>query len=116
MNQLLLDYLPIAVFIGVALAIASSWQDAPADAGLAVVGEVGLLGELRSVAGLERRLREAGRLGFRTAIVPRPGRGSRAIDVPGMEVVEVATLRDAIAVGLGDGPRSRGDALPAMLG
>ena len=100
----------------VALALASSLRDRPIVAEAVAIGEVGLLGELRSVAGLERRLREAGRLGFRTAIVPRPGRGSRAIDVPGMEVVEVATLRDAIAVGLGDGPRSRGDALPAMLG
>jgi DNA repair protein RadA/Sms len=80
------------------------------------IGEVGLLGELRTVAGLERRLREAARLGFGSAIVPRPGRGGRIAEVSGLEIVEVATLRDAIAVGLGEGPRARGDALPAMLG
>jgi DNA repair protein RadA/Sms len=100
----------------VALALASSLRDRPVADGSVTVGEVGLLGELRPVAGLERRLREAARLGFTTAIVPRPARGTGSAVVPGMRVVEVATLRDAIAVGLGEGPRSRGEAVPAMLG
>jgi DNA repair protein RadA/Sms len=100
----------------VALALASSLRDRPMMPGSIAIGEVGLLGELRSVAGLERRLREAARLGFGAAIVPRPGRGGRAIDVASLDVIEVATLREAIAVGLGEGPRARGDALPAMLG
>ena len=100
----------------VALALASSLRDRPVLANAVAIGEVGLLGELRLVAGLERRLREAARLGFGTAIVPRNGRGARPVDVPGLDVVEVATLRDAIAAGLGEGPRARGDALPAMLG
>jgi DNA repair protein RadA/Sms len=100
----------------VALALASSLRDRPIVPGAVAIGEVGLLGELRSVAGLERRLREAARLGFERAIVPRTGRGGRADTVPGLEILEAATLRDAIAVGLGEGPRARGDALPAMLG
>jgi DNA repair protein RadA/Sms len=100
----------------VALALASSLRDRPVLAGAVAIGEVGLLGELRTVAGLERRLREGARLGFGTAIVPRPGRGGRPIEVRGLDIVEVATLRDAISVGLGDGPRTRGDAVPAMLG
>ena len=100
----------------VALALASSLRDRPVVGGAIAIGEVGLLGELRSVAGLERRLREAARLGFSTAIVPRPGRGGRPVDVPGLEIVEAATLRDAIGVGLGEGPRTRSDAVPAMLG
>jgi DNA repair protein RadA/Sms len=100
----------------VALALASSLRDRPVLANAVAIGEVGLLGELRPVAGVERRLREAARLGFATAIVPRPGRGGRAVEATGLDVVEVATLRDAISVGLGEGPRARGDALPAMLG
>jgi DNA repair protein RadA/Sms len=99
-----------------ALALASSLRDRPAIGDSVAIGEVGLLGELRGVTGLERRLREAARLGFRTALVPRAGRGTPPIEVPGLRIVEVATLRDAIAVGLGDGPRSRGEAIPAMLG
>ena len=100
----------------VALALASSLRDRPVLANAVAIGEVGLLGELRPVAGVERRLREAARLGFATAIVPQPGRGGRAVEATGLDVVEVATLRDAISVGLGEGPRARGDALPAMLG
>ena len=80
------------------------------------IGEVGLLGELRPVAGLERRLREAARLGFEAAIVPPPGRGGSAAVVDGLRIVEVATLRDAIAAGLVDPAPPRGDALSAMLG
>ncbi len=100
----------------VALALASSLRDRPMPPDSVAIGEVGLLGELRPVTGVERRLREAARLGFSTAIVPRLGRGARPPETPGLHVVEVATLRDAIAAGLGDGPRIRGDAVPAMLG
>ncbi len=67
----------------VALALASSLRERPIVPGTVVVGEVGLLGELRAVTGLERRLREAARLGFTTAIVPRPGRGAEPLDRPG---------------------------------
>jgi DNA repair protein RadA/Sms len=100
----------------VALALASSLRDRPLIADAVAIGEVGLLGELRSVAGLERRLREAARLGFGRAIVPRPGRSGRTAEVPHLEILEVATLREAIAIALGEGPKVRGDALPAMLG
>ncbi len=99
-----------------ALALASSLRDRPLLAGMVVIGEVGLLGELRPVAGLERRLREAARLGFSGAIVPSPGRGDGSPDVPGMRIVEVATLRAAVDVSLVPPPGQRGEALPAMLG
>ena len=85
------------------LALASSLRDKPVPRDLVAIGEVGLLGELRPVPGLERRLREAVRLGFRTAIVP----GSRRGDVPtvsGMEVIAVANLRAAIGHAVGAGP------------
>ena len=83
-----------------ALALASSLRDRPIAAGTVAIGEVGLLGELRAVAGLERRLREAARLGFVRAIVPRPGRGADLPSVAGMEVVAVASLREAIEAAL----------------
>jgi DNA repair protein RadA/Sms len=83
-----------------ALALASSLRDRPIRLGTVAVGEVGLLGELRSVTGLERRLREAARLGFDRAIVPRPSRAA-APSVPGMEVIAVGTVRDAIRAALG---------------
>ena len=83
-----------------ALALASSLRDRPIASGTVAIGEVGLLGELRSVVGLERRLREAARLGFRRAIVPRSGRGPALPVIPAMEVVAVGSLREAIEAAL----------------
>ena len=60
--------------LAVALALASSLRDRPVDPGTVAVGEVGLLGELRPVSGLDRRLREAARLGFERALVPARAR------------------------------------------
>jgi DNA repair protein RadA/Sms len=70
------------------------------------IGEVGLLGELRAVNGLDRRLREAARLGFGRAIVPTAGRGERPAAVPGLEIVPVATLRDAVEAALREVPEA----------
>ena len=100
----------------VALALASSLRDRPVHPDTVVIGEVGLLGELRPVTGLERRLREAARLGFTGAIVPRPGRGTAAPEIDGLRIHEVATLREAVEVALTIRPDRRGDAVPAMLG
>jgi len=91
-----------------ALALASSLRDRPVAPGTTAIGEVGLLGELRSVGGLERRLREAARLGFRRAIVPRAGRHERPAHIDGLEMVVVATLRDAIVRALDATPPERG--------
>jgi DNA repair protein RadA/Sms len=105
-----------ALDLPVALALASSSRDRAIPAGTVAIGEVGLLGELRSVVGLERRLREAARLGFARAIVPRPASGGVLPPIDGLEVAVVATLRDAIEAALSDRPSPRGEALPAMLG
>jgi DNA repair protein RadA/Sms len=99
-----------------ALALASSLRDRPAIPGLVAIGEVGLLGELRTVAGVERRLREAARLGFSDALVPRVGRSAAIEKPPDLRIHEVATLREAIDTGLGVRTGPRGDAVPTMLG
>ncbi len=84
----------------IAIALASSLRDRPVRPSTVAIGEVGLLGELRLVVGLERRLREAGRLGFERAVVPRAGRDAVATSVGGLEVIGVGTLRDAIETAL----------------
>jgi len=89
-----------------ALALASSLRDRPLIPGTVAIGEVGLLGELRSVGGLDRRLREAGRLGFTRAIVPRP-HGRALPSVPGVETTVAGSLADAIRAGLGEAAGSR---------
>jgi DNA repair protein RadA/Sms len=105
-----------ALDLPLALALASSTRDRPIPPGTVAIGEVGLLGELRAVVGLERRLREAARLGFTRAIVPRPSAGATQVSIDDLDVVHVATLRDAIETALTDRPPARGDAVPAMLG
>ena len=100
----------------VALALASSLRDRPIEPGTIAIGEVGLLGELRAVVGLERRLREAARLGFHRAIVPRPAAGVPLARVDGLDIVAAETLAEAISASLETRTEGRGDAVPAMLG
>jgi DNA repair protein RadA/Sms len=87
------------------LALASSLRDRAVSRDLVAIGEVGLLGELRPVPGLERRLREAARLGFRTAVVPGTHQGDLPA-VASMDVIVAPNLRTAIghAIGTGHGP------------
>jgi DNA repair protein RadA/Sms len=92
--------------LAVALALASSLRDRAIDPVTVAVGEVGLLGELRPVASLDRRLREAARLGFARAVVAA-ARGGDATRVPGIDIVPVTNLRDAIAATLGAPPQQR---------
>jgi DNA repair protein RadA/Sms len=91
-----------------ALALASSLRDRALPAGTVAIGEVGLLGELRPVVGLERRLREAARLGFDRAIVPQAAREPVPADIAGLRVLAVPTLREAIAVALEGGAERSG--------
>ncbi len=81
-----------AADLAVALAVASSSVDSPLLPGLVVIGEVGLAGEVRRVAGVGRRLAEAARLGFTRAVVPA-GTDDPAPD--GMAVLEVADVQTA---------------------
>ena len=84
-----------------ALALASSLRDRPLRDGTVAIGEVGLLGELRAVGGLDRRLREAARLGFTRAVVPR-SRGRSEDRVTGVEIVEVGSLAEALRAAIAD--------------
>jgi DNA repair protein RadA/Sms len=91
-----------AADLGLALALASSFKDKPVSPDCVAVGEVGLGGELRPVPQLARRIAEARRLGFRSAIVPK-----RALEeMPGSDAAfkirPAATLAEAISIAIGD--------------
>ena len=89
-----------AVDLAVAVGIASSLRDRPVDRAVAVIGEVGLSGELRSVNQLDRRVSEAARLGFGRAIVPVSTRKAVG-DIPrGIELVRCRTVGEAIEAAL----------------
>jgi DNA repair protein RadA/Sms len=88
-----------AADLAVAVAIASSMRDIPVRADTVLIGEVGLSGELRMVGQMVARLREAAKLGFKTAIVPR--RLRRFEPWPDdIEVVEARSLKQALQAAL----------------
>ncbi len=81
--------------LAMAMAIASSHHDRPLPADLAIVGEVGLSGEVRRVGQLSARLNEAQKIGFKRALVPKLRR--RANDLPaGIKLIEVRSVAEAL--------------------
>jgi DNA repair protein RadA/Sms len=97
-----------AADLAIVCAVASSVVDQPLAPDVIALGEVGLAGEVRRVTGLDRRLSEAARLGFRHALVPA---GSLAdTTVPqGLRAVEVSDVPRAIeAIGRLAGDRTAG--------
>ncbi|MBI4277050.1 MAG: DNA repair protein RadA [Armatimonadetes bacterium] len=100
-----------AADLGIAVAIASSHRDRPADPEAVFIGEVGLGGEVRAVAQVGRRVAEAASLGFRRCVVPRQtGVGDRpssgtgtpaAPDGAAIQVVPVGTVGEALAIAVG---------------
>ena len=83
-----------AADLAVALAVASAARDTEPSSRLVAIGEIGLSGEIRRVPALGRRLAEAARLGFETAIVPL-GSGADAA-ASGLDVRQVETLEAAL--------------------
>ena len=78
--------------LGLCLAIASSVADVTLPSDLVVCGEVGLAGELRRPVGIDKRLAEAERVGYRAALVPatvEPGRSS-------VRLLRVASVTQAL--------------------
>ncbi|NLX83619.1 MAG: DNA repair protein RadA [Clostridiales bacterium] len=85
-----------AADLAVCLAVASSLSDTSLPRDVAAMGEVGLLGEVRPIPFMDRRLTECARLGFMQVICPKGKRGS--IKAPmGMKLIEVSTLSQAVA-------------------
>ena len=81
-----------AADLALALSVASAAQGLALPPDLVAIGEVGLAGEIRKVSGVNRRLQEAARLGFKKALVPH---GSD-VTIAGMEIVEVSRLDQAL--------------------
>ena len=84
-----------AVDLGVIVALASSFKNISVDKGLAVIGEVGLTGELRAVNQLEKRLLEIKKLGFTSCIIPYAN--SRGLDkTDGLTVYTAKNVTEAL--------------------
>lgn len=86
--------------LGIAIAVASSIYNIPINPGVVAIGELGLAGEIRSVNGIDRRLIEAGRMGFEYAIVPasatlRPPKNTS------IKMIKVNNIVEAVESSLG---------------
>ncbi len=85
-----------AADLGISMAVASSFLNKPLAEKDVFIGEIGLAGEIRSVAQLEKRVREARAMGFERAVVPAGlQRSIRKLATEKFHVVEVATLKQA---------------------
>lgn len=85
-----------AADLAIALSIVSSSRDRPVPADLAVVGELGLSGELRAVSQLSARMNEAMKLGFRRMLVPKSVRRNGEPLPDGIQLLQVRSIDEAI--------------------
>jgi DNA repair protein RadA/Sms len=86
-----------AADLGTAIAVVASFRDRVVDPFTVLIGEVGLGGQVRSVSQLELRLKEAAKLGFKRAIIPK---GQTFTEDIGMEIYSVSRVIDAIKIAL----------------
>lgn len=88
-----------AADLGIALSLASSYKNIPISKNLVAVGEVGLTGEIRSVSQVEKRVKEAERMGFEQILVPHSALKQIKYK-PQIKVTGVKTIREAIDIAL----------------
>ena len=89
-----------AADLALCAAVASSVRETCVPGDWAVMGEVGLAGEIRAISQCERRLAECARLGFTSAVIPREN--ARHIRAPqGMRIYGVETLGEAVSILIG---------------
>jgi DNA repair protein RadA/Sms len=87
-----------AADLAIILAMLSSFRNRPLPEKMVAFGEIGLSGEVRPVARGQERLKEAEKLGFKRAIVPKANMPRHAKEYPGLEIFGVASLQEAVDV------------------
>ncbi|UQZ89468.1 DNA repair protein RadA [Deltaproteobacteria bacterium Smac51] len=88
-----------AADLAIVAAMGSSWVDIPAPASTVFIGEVGLAGEVRSVARLEPRLNEAQKMGFTRAVIPHSE--SKKPSIKGLELLPVKSVAQLLRTHMG---------------
>ena len=97
-----------AADLAVAAALVSSLSAVPAPPATLFFGEIGLSGAVRPVSGRENRLKEAAKLGFTAAVVPRGIAGAKRSAPKGFQVTEIKALSELLALfGLDARPGNR---------
>ncbi|MGD0884983.1 MAG: DNA repair protein RadA [Thermodesulfovibrionales bacterium] len=86
-----------AVDLGIIASIASSFRETPVDSRTVVFGEVGLAGEIRAVNQVDARIKEAAKIGFRRAIIPKTN-ADKLKNNAGFETIGVNSVDDFLEV------------------
>ena len=84
-----------AADLGVALAVATCARDVCVSPDTVIVGEIGLSGEIRAVNNLDKRIKEAEKLGFKKILVPSANKSNKT-EFKNIDIIEISRLMDAI--------------------
>jgi DNA repair protein RadA/Sms len=104
-----------AADLAIAIAIASAARELPLAPTLCAIGEVSLSGDIRRVSALDRRLAEAARLGFKTAMVPMDHLGDAVRpEIAGVRTIPVANIADALQLAVNLSTSHPGPRRPAL--
>ena len=82
---------------GIALTVVSSYKNIPISKDIVAIGEIGLTGEIRAVNSIEKRVKEAEKLGFKTCIIPEINRKQLKIE-GNINIIGVKDIREALKV------------------
>ncbi len=84
-----------ALDLGIVLSVASSFKNIPIDKQVAVIGEVGLTGEVRSINMIEKRVKEVEKLGYKKVIIPETNKKNLKDDYK-LDIIGVKNVIDAL--------------------
>ena len=87
-----------AADLGIALAIVTCVRDVVFDPETAIIGEIGLSGEIRAVNHIEKRINEAQKLGFKRIIIPESN--DVQDEFKGIQIIKVKRILEAITKGI----------------
>ncbi|MBN1912858.1 MAG: DNA repair protein RadA [Candidatus Omnitrophica bacterium] len=87
-----------AADLAVALAISSAFTDKIMPADMAIIGEVGLSGEVRSVSQVIWRIKEAQKLGFKQCVLPKNNLKNMDYKAKDIDLIAVSTLKEALDI------------------
>lgn len=85
-----------AADLAIVSAIASSFRNAATPTDLAVMGEVGLTGEIRGISQIEKRLKECAKLGFKTCVIPKANMVNAELGDMDMKIIGVKDIGEAL--------------------
>ncbi|MBQ3065041.1 MAG: DNA repair protein RadA [Clostridia bacterium] len=86
-----------AADLAVALALISSIKDKVLPDDLVAIGEVGLAGECRAVGGIEQRIRECARLGFKRIVIPKKNAEMKSLKISGVDLFPIGSIYETLS-------------------